>query len=274
MDRDNWGVPHIRANSLEDLVEAQGYVTAQDRLWQMDVLRRFGAGELSEIFGPGTLAIDEQARRLGLRHVAERDAAVLSGDDRMVLEAYARGVNRFIEGHPHSLPIEFFLLRYKPRPWTPVDSMLIVGYMYESLTTVWPREINRDIISTRVDPDRVAEMFAEDSPDDRVVVGGEPQPEGKSDNRSRGRDRKEIFGCNESAAERPETAADDPASVASPTCGKKRREFSRPLPKNPARPSEAITGWWMARIPLRGNLYWPTIHISTWPCHPSGPSCI
>ncbi len=177
VDRDNWGVPHIRANSLEDLVEAQGYVAAQDRLWQMDILRRFGAGELSEIFGPSTVAIDQQIRTLGLRHVAEREATTLTGDRRIVLEAYARGVNRFIDGHKYRLPAEFFLLHYNPRPWTPADSMLILGYMYESLTTVWPREINRDIISTRVDPDRLAEMFAEDSPDDRVVVGAEAPPE-------------------------------------------------------------------------------------------------
>ena len=207
VDRDVWGVPHIRANSLEDLVEAQGYVAAQDRLWQMDVLRRLGAGELSEIFGENTLAIDEQFRRLGLRHAAERESANLSGDNRMVLDAYARGVNRFIEEHNHSLPMEFFLLRYKPKPWTPVDSMMILGYMYQTLTTVWPKEINRDIVSVRVDPDRVAEMYSEDSPDDRVVVGGEAQPETKSANVPATRAKKP------SAANRatlPETAADAP----------------------------------------------------------------
>ena len=177
VDRDARGVPHIRASSLEDLVEAQGYVAAQDRLWQMDVLRRMGAGELSEIFGPNTLELDQQFRRLGLRHVAEREASTLDGERRSVLEAYTRGVNRFIEEHNRRLPVEFFLLRYKPKPWTPVDSMLILGYMYESLTVTWPKEINRDIVSVRVDPDRVEEMYAVDSPDDRVVVGGEaPSP--------------------------------------------------------------------------------------------------
>jgi penicillin G amidase len=180
VDRDSWGVPHIRADSLEDLVEAQGYVAAQDRLWQMDVLRRMGAGELSEIFGENALALDEQFRRLGLRHVVEREAANLSGENRAVLEAYARGVNRFIEGHDRQLPVEFFLLRYKPRPWTPADSMLILGYMYETLTTVWPQEINRDIVSVRVDADRYSEMYSEDSPDDRVVVGDDAKPDAKS----------------------------------------------------------------------------------------------
>ena len=161
-------------------MEAQGYVAAQDRLWQMDVLRRFGAGELSEIFGPqhlGNRRTDSQTGVASCRGTRGHDAY---WDTRAVLEAYARGVNRFIEGHKYRLPAEFFLLRYKPKPWTPADSMLILGYMYESLTTTWPREINRDIVSTRVDPDRVAEMYAVDSPDDRVVVGGGPPPTAKS----------------------------------------------------------------------------------------------
>jgi penicillin amidase len=177
VDRDAWGVPHIRAGSLEDLVEAQGYVTAQDRLWQMDVLRRMAAGELSEIFGRNTLTLDEQSRRLGLRQAAERDAASLSGENRTVFEAYARGVNRFIEAHRRRLPLEFVALGYQPRPWTPTDSILIVGYMYATLTTTWPREINRGIVSARVDPARLADMYSPNSPDDRVVVGGEgPSP--------------------------------------------------------------------------------------------------
>jgi penicillin amidase len=177
VDRDAWGVPHIRAGSLEDLIEAQGYVTAQDRLWQMDVLRRIAAGELSEIFGRNTLALDEQSRRLGLRQAAERDAASLSGENRTVFEAYARGVNRFVEAHRRRLPLEFVALGYQPRPWTPTDSMLIVGYMYATLTTTWPREINRGIVSARMDPARLADMYSPNSPDDRVVVGGEgPSP--------------------------------------------------------------------------------------------------
>jgi penicillin amidase len=172
VDRDVWGVPHIQANSLEDLVEAQGYVAAQDRLWQMDVLRRVGAGELSEIFGRNTLETDTRFRRLGLRQVAEREAANLDAERRTVLEAYARGVNRFIEGHSGRLPMEFFVLGYKPKPWKSADSLLVLGYMYEALTSTWVKEINRDIVATRLDPDRAAEMYSEDSPDDRVILGG------------------------------------------------------------------------------------------------------
>ena len=80
VERDRWGVPHIRAGSAEDMVEAQGYVMAQDRLWQMDLLRRAARGELSEIFGPTVLSIDKKFRTLGFGRAAEREAAAASGE--------------------------------------------------------------------------------------------------------------------------------------------------------------------------------------------------
>ena len=104
VDRDSWGVPYIRARTAEDLFTAQGYVLAQDRLWQMDLLRRVAAGELSEIFGPRTLPVDREFRALGLRDVAEREAANMDPEMRAVLEAYAQGVNRYIEECGSKLP--------------------------------------------------------------------------------------------------------------------------------------------------------------------------
>ena len=91
--RDGHGVPTIDAASLEDLFFAQGYVTAQDRLWQMDVMRRFGGGELSEILGEETLKLDREQRILGLRAAAKKSLAMASPRDRAFFEAYARGVN-------------------------------------------------------------------------------------------------------------------------------------------------------------------------------------
>ncbi|HET7892319.1 MAG TPA: penicillin acylase family protein, partial [Candidatus Sulfotelmatobacter sp.] len=117
VERDNWGVPHIRANSAEDLAEAQGYVLAQDRLWQMDLLRRVARGQLSEVLGPATLKIDKDFRKLNFSRAAETDWAMMNPEARTILEAYARGVNQFIEQHPRHLPIEFTLLNYKPQPW-------------------------------------------------------------------------------------------------------------------------------------------------------------
>src|SRR5205807_3037950 len=107
VERDVWGIPHIRAASLADMAEAQGYVMAQDRLWQMDLLRRVARGQLSEILGPKTIAVDKQFRLLRFGPAAERDVELLDPESRTALEAYARGVNKFIEQHQNKLPIEF-----------------------------------------------------------------------------------------------------------------------------------------------------------------------
>ncbi|MGH9741366.1 MAG: penicillin acylase family protein, partial [Candidatus Acidiferrum sp.] len=127
VDRDNWGIPHIRASSLEDAVEAEGYVVAQDRLWQLDLMRRASRGQLSEIVGPLALKSDRQFRTYGFSRAAERDFAAMDKDSRALMEAYARGVNRFIDQHQKNLPLEFSLLKYKPRPWQPTDSLVIAG---------------------------------------------------------------------------------------------------------------------------------------------------
>src|SRR6266436_745101 len=95
--RDAHGVPTIEASNLKDLFFAQGYVTAQDRLWQMDMMRRFAAGRLSEVVGPDGLEHDKQQRILGIPQVAHRSAAALSARDREYFEAYTRGVNADIE---------------------------------------------------------------------------------------------------------------------------------------------------------------------------------
>src|SRR5580658_9480823 len=115
--RDRHGVPTIEAATLEDLFFAQGYVTAQDQLWQMDVLRRFGSGELSEILGGDTLKVDREQRILGLRAAAKKSLGTASPRDHLYFDAYARGVNAFIESHGKNLPVEFRILKYQPKPW-------------------------------------------------------------------------------------------------------------------------------------------------------------
>ena len=171
VERDHWGVPHIRASSVEDMVEAQGYVMAQDRLWQMDLLRRLARGQLSEILGPATIKIDKQFRVLGFGRAAERDLGLADPTTRGLFEAYARGVNRFIEEHSNELPIEFTLLRYKPAPWLPADSLVISGYMYETLTDTWEEEIDRSKVTEKVGADRARELFSPDAAMDHFVVG-------------------------------------------------------------------------------------------------------
>lgn len=131
--RDARGVPHILADNAEDLFLAQGYVTAQDRLWQLDLSRRLADGTASEVMGPAFLDHDKEQRILGLRAVAHRSWQALSTRDRSNFAAYARGVNAYIESHRKNLPIEFRVLRYTPKPWTGEDSLLCGILMSEGL---------------------------------------------------------------------------------------------------------------------------------------------
>ena len=117
------GIPHVYARNAHDLFFAQGYVHAQDRLWQMEFNRTLGAGRLASLFGEGALEIDRIMHTLGLTQAAERDWQVLAPDTRALLAAYAEGVNAYLSTHPGKLPIEFTVLGVEPRPWTPVDSL-------------------------------------------------------------------------------------------------------------------------------------------------------
>ena len=171
VERDNWGVPHIRAASVEDLAEAQGYVLAQDRLWQMDLLRRAARGQLSEVLGPATLRIDKDFRLLDFSRAAERDFGMVSPEVRRVMEAYARGVNLYIEEHITRLPIEFTLLNYKPKPWQPTDSLVIACYMYRTLTDTREEEMGRAIVTAKVGPELAKDLYSPEASMDHFVVG-------------------------------------------------------------------------------------------------------
>src|SRR4051812_35024999 len=178
--RDQHGVPHIKAASLPDLFFAQGYVTAQDRLWQMDMSRRAAAGELSEIlpprlFGDGVLRLDKRQRILGLRAIAEQAASRVSADEKQYLEAYARGVNAFIELHKDNLPSEFRLLRYQPRAWAPTDSFLIGAEMSQELQFyliqhMWMREK----VLAHVGPQLAADLYPNTSWRDHPPTAAPP----------------------------------------------------------------------------------------------------
>jgi penicillin amidase len=157
--RDRLGVPHISAGQWEDAIFLQGYATAQDRLWQMDVLRRLAAGELSETFGPSTLELDREARRMRMGRIAEDHARTLPPTDRAVFAAYARGVNYFIETHRKALPLEFTLLGYDPRPWSIADSLLCGLEMYRSLTSTWREELRKATMLASGDPVKVALLY-------------------------------------------------------------------------------------------------------------------
>jgi len=171
VERDHWGVPHIRASSVEDLAEAQGYVFAQDRLWQLDLLRRVGRGQLSEILGPATLDVDREFRAMNFSRTAEREAQQMDPESRKVMDAYARGVNRFIEQHASKLPLEFTLLNYKPEPWKVSDTLVISAYMYHTLTDTRHVELHRAEVLTRVSPELARDLYSDEAAMDHFVVG-------------------------------------------------------------------------------------------------------
>jgi penicillin amidase len=168
--RDARGVPHLRASSLHDLFFAQGYVTAQDRLWQMDLSRRLAEGALSEVFGERTLRLDVENRALGFRRVSQRALAELSPEAHTSLTAYADGVNAFIADHKDCLPIEFLLLSYRPRPWSEVDSLAVVLNMVKTLNTSWPRDLMRERIQAKLGSELSADLFPDHSPLDEPVA--------------------------------------------------------------------------------------------------------
>jgi penicillin G amidase len=166
--RDSHGVPAIEAATLEDLFLAQGYVTAQDRLWQMDIMRRFGSGELSEILGEDTLKIDREQRILGLRAAATKSLQTASARDRSYFDAYARGVNAFIEAHGSSLPIEFRILKYRPKPWQPEDSIVIANQMVKDLNYYYlPDAFAREKILAKLGPELSSDLYVNRSWHDR-----------------------------------------------------------------------------------------------------------
>lgn len=165
--RDTQGVPHITATSLEDLFFAQGYVTAQDRLWQMDMWRRYAAGELSELLGADFLDHDREQRILQIRDAAQAAAAAIPAHERSYLEAYTRGVNALMEARGH-LPIEFRVLRYEPRPWTIEDSLLVGANMSKMLNYYQVNtEIGREKVLNKIGAELTADLYPDSSPNDR-----------------------------------------------------------------------------------------------------------
>lgn len=133
--RDRYGVPHIFAESERDAFFALGFVHAQDRLFQMDFARRTGQGRLAELLGPRARAADRLIRSLDLGRASERALAHVPEPARRALEAYAQGVNAFLTWNTRPLPPEFTLLGYRPEPWRPADSILIVKLLALQLST-------------------------------------------------------------------------------------------------------------------------------------------
>ena len=163
--RDSYGVPNIYADNPDDLFLAQGYVHAQDRFFEMDFRRHLAAGRLSELFGSSQVETDAYVRTLGWRRVAEQELGLLAPSTRRYLDAYATGVNAYIEGRPAAdLSLEYSLLslqglRYTPEPWTAADSVAWLKVMAWNLGSNLTQEAQRAIITAKLGAGRAASLF-------------------------------------------------------------------------------------------------------------------
>lgn len=159
--RDENGVPHLDAKSDADLYRAQGYVHAQDRLFQMDLARRQASGRLSEVVGAKAIDTDKQFRTFSLRNAAEKSFDTYSDDAKQVLEWYTDGVNEFIEEVKDNgkLSYEFKLLGYEPEPWTPIDSLTIGKYMAYDLGGKWTPQAMRHWALNQYPEEKAKELF-------------------------------------------------------------------------------------------------------------------
>lgn len=152
--RDSFAIPHIIAENEKDLYIAVGYVLAQDRLWQMDLLRRATQGRLSEIFGDDLVNIDLLLRSLRIPHksriiIDTCDARVIAA-----MEAFATGVNEYINSNTKKLPVEFKILGYKPERWEAEHSVNLAGYMAWDLKSGWIAEVALHELRKKLDDEK------------------------------------------------------------------------------------------------------------------------
>ncbi len=163
--RDDHGIPQLYGDSLEDLAMAQGFVHAQERFFEMDLRRHVTAGRLSELFGERTLDTDKYIRTLGWRRVAEQELALVAPETRRVLQAYADGVNAYLDTHrPGDLAVQYTLLgiqglRYTPEAWTPADSLAWLKAMAWDLRGNMQEEMDRALLSVDHTPDQVVQLY-------------------------------------------------------------------------------------------------------------------
>ncbi len=172
MLRDTWGIPHIYAETQDDLFFAQGFVAAQDRLFQMEIWRRTAEGRLAEILGPAAVERDRVARLLRYRGDMDAEYASYAPDARQILEAFVRGVNAYIESVSDRLPVEFEMAGFRPEPWTPevclsrVSALGVTGYA--------PLEVFRGILIRELGVEAAADLVPPEPavPLDREILPG------------------------------------------------------------------------------------------------------
>lgn len=168
--RDQNGVPHIYAENTDDLFMAQGFVQAQDRLWQMEFNRHVGHGRLAELFGKDLVDEDEFLRTIGLDAAAHRDVEQLGPQLRGYLQRFADGVNAYLRMNADNLPIEFVLLGYKPEDWQPVDTLVWGKVMAYNLGGNYQAELLRAALIKELGPELVRQINPPYPSDAPVII--------------------------------------------------------------------------------------------------------
>jgi penicillin amidase len=168
---DGLAVPHVTAAADLDAFAALGYLHARERLWQMELFRRTAEGRLAEILGPAAVASDRFLRRLDIPLQAEASLAILAPEAEAVLDAYVRGVNRWIEGRPRPLPVEFQILRVTPEPWTKRQSLEIARLVaWDLVNADFELELARE--AAKVGPERVKDLVPDYPADGPLILPG------------------------------------------------------------------------------------------------------
>ncbi|MBI5524017.1 MAG: penicillin acylase family protein [Desulfarculus sp.] len=179
--RDEKGMAHIQAQSLEDAVLAQGFVTAQDRIFQMQTTKMFVEGRLGEFLGDRAGTSDRLLRTLGFKALAQRQYQALGAQGRLFFERYAQGVNAFLERCPGDLPLEFTLAGVKPEPWRPQDSLALLYYIGYSTSGNLTHELMAQALVDKLGPEKARGMMPlninPDDPDDAGVEAAPPPPQ-------------------------------------------------------------------------------------------------
>ncbi len=169
--RDSRSIPYIEASNDADLNFVQGYVTASDRLFQMDLMRRLARGETAEIFGNSVLEEDKRWRRFGFSEIAIQSLSQLTPELREALDDYARGVNAYIATlDDKTMPVEFRILQYKPRKWLPTDTIVVGKILADALSTTWRNDLLRASLQN-ITKEKFADLTNQITPYDVVLFG-------------------------------------------------------------------------------------------------------
>jgi len=159
---DGRGIPYIESRSDSDAYLVQGYITARDRMFQMDILRRMALGQMSEIFGASWLPADRLMHTLGIKKLAYAEYNNASAQSKSALESYARGVNEYISESANKLPLQFVLLGYSPQTWHGEDSLAILKYQAYIKDESWRLDDFRQRVANRVGDNLAGQLFADD----------------------------------------------------------------------------------------------------------------